>query len=258
MPIRFVALLVLVLCLFPSIGTGGDKIIRVGLNDFPPWKYAAEDGGAKGIDVALLRAWLEPHGIEIVFTQAPFNRLLKLMEDGKLDLLSSVLRRPEREEYMAYLEPPYQRKSTKAFYLRADEAKELTRYEDLSDLRIGVLRGASYFARFDNDRKLQKFESADDPLLFQQLLAKRIDALVITENSGDYHVLTEYLGEKVAKAPYRYDKPLEVYFTLSRKSSWREERQELESSLKALIDEGEHKRMIQEYFEELAALERKR
>ena len=61
------------------------------------------------------------------------------------------------------------------FYVNTENAITIDTYKDLKDLSVGVLRGGSYFERFDQDKKLIKIEMTTHEQLVNMLRKKRID-----------------------------------------------------------------------------------
>lgn len=125
---------------------------------WPP--YIIMDGAnkARGIDVEIITEIANRLGASLEITNCDWLYCLRMIKNGRADIISSALKNPEREQYMYYIEPPYIVKSTKLFYLRKGQAHKIQKYEDLYQLNIGVLKGSLYFSPFDNDSNIQKVE----------------------------------------------------------------------------------------------------
>ena len=111
-PVKILLVLpVLIFCAAPLQG----KQLVYGVSNYPPF-IIIEDKYISGIDVELINTMATCLNTEIRFFQAPWNRLLKMMEYGEIDMLSTVSRKTEREKYMRFVTPPYMQ-GKKVFYI---------------------------------------------------------------------------------------------------------------------------------------------
>lgn len=240
-------LLCLIFLLNPAISSAQD--VAVGIDHFPPWKIV-KSGPIGGIDVALTTALLNEIGMKPEFVPYPWARCLEMLKSGQLHLVSGILRTPEREQYLLYVEPPYKTESAKVFY-RLKSTKDIQTIDDLDDLVIGVQRNAKYFDVFDNKEGLKKEVVNDDKFNFLKLAQSRIDTVLTTESQGDYLVATLELGHLVTKSSYRHDETVPVYFAVSRHSPLSSRGPELNAAAQRLRDNGTFAAIIQNYFDTL-------
>lgn len=224
--------------------------VIVPMDHYPPWKIV-ENNRYSGIDVELITALLREVGITPTFTTCPWSRCLDMIKSGEAAMLSGVLRRPEREKFMFFIDPPYKTRSSKVFYTSRD-ARDIRSYDDLYGRTIGVQRGAKYFDRFDNDRKLTLDTVANDELNFRKLLAGRVDAVIITESIGDYVLSEMGLSRAFRKATFRHDREVPVHFVISRNSPLIDRGPELNRAAKRLRESGEFERIIRDFFKRIA------
>ena len=103
--------------------------IKVAVEHFPPWSFTKPTVG--GINIEIINKLCKKLNLKIEYIKCPWNRCLHLMENGEADMLSGVLKRPEREKYLHFITPPYKTKSTKAFYLKKKGGVILKKFEDL-------------------------------------------------------------------------------------------------------------------------------
>lgn len=240
-------LLPALLLLFSTAALADQAVIPV--DHFPPWKIV-RDQQFSGIDIELVTALLREAGVSPRFFQCPWSRGLKMIETGEADILTGVLRRPEREAFMHFIDPPYKTRSNKAFYIRRD-APDIAVYEDLRGKCIGVQRGAKYFKRFDGDSTLVKQKIHTNRLNFKKLVAGRIDALVVTESLGDYLLAKLDLRKTITKASFRHDRKVPVHFAVSQRSWLMDRVGELEAAARRMRSSGEFERIIREFYERL-------
>lgn len=238
----------MLLVLFSTCATAGQAVVSV--DHFPPWKIVGQEG-IHGIDIELVTALLEEADMTPSFESCPWPRCLNMIETGEADIVTGILKRPERERTMHFIEPPYKTKSSKAFYILKG-SPDIVTYEDLHGKVIGVLREAKHFKRFDEDNTLKKEEIHANELNFMKLAAGRVDTTIATESIGDYLIAELGLAGKVAKATYRHDTEIPVYFAVSRKSPLMPRIDDLEKAAKRLRNSGRFNHIIQNFFKNLS------
>lgn len=255
-----IALLLAVLLLSVFAPDGRAERLVVPMDPYPPWKFVDTqrwEVDPTGIDNRLIEALLSTYNetfgaeLEAEYRGYPWKRCLDMMNSGQADLISGILRRPEREEYLIFIEPPYKTRSAKVFYVRKGDGERIRRYEDLHGPRIGLQAGVSYFEPFDSDARIRKEEAGDDLSNLRKLIHGRIDAVISTETQADYLIAVEGLGDRIEKAPYRYDYELPVYFALSRQSSHADKAAQFSEIVTRLVEEDVFETLIEDYFRTL-------
>lgn len=256
-----IALLCLAVLLSPAFATDSraERLV-VPMDPYPPWKFvdtqlwSVDPNGIDNLLIeTLLSAYNETFGAELdaEYRGYPWKRCLEMMHSGQADLISGILRRPEREAYLIFIEPPYKTRSAKVFYVRKGEGERIRRYADLRDLTIGLQAGVSYFEPFDSDTGIRKEEAGDDLSNLRKLVHGRIDAVISTETQADYLIAVEGLGERIEKAPYRYDYELPVYFALSRQSPHADKAARFSEIVARLVEQDVFETLIEDYFRSL-------
>ena len=260
-PKKIITLSVIALTLFMTLGLCRAEDIIIPMDPWPPWKSVDPQSwevDPQGIDNRLIGALLTAYNqtfdadIQPSYRGYPWKRCLDMMEKGEADLISGVLKSPEREEYMIFLEPPYKTRSAKVFYMRKGEGQRIQDYEDLYTLKIGVQAGVRYFQPFDDDPKMHKEEAGDDLSNLRKLQYGRIDAVISTETQADYLIATQGLKGEFDKADYRYDYDLPVYFALSRQSPYARYDIQFSKVIAALAGKGVFEDIISDYFRHLS------
>ncbi len=236
--LAFASLLaVLTVLLLPGVVLADGDVLRVAFNELPPWKMHDASGRPAGPDIDFLGAVAERMGLTVEYVELPFKRGLKKLEIGELDMMTGVLRRPEREEYLHYIQPPYKKVSDKAFFVLTGREESIVRHEDLYGLRIGTNLGGRYYPEFDNDTRIDKHPVATPELSFRMLLAGRIDAVVMTESVGEYRLERLGLSDRIGKARYVHREDQDVFLVLSRQSGFAPRLDEFNRVVAALLRE---------------------
>ncbi len=219
----------------------------VPVEHFPPW-IIVEQEEVTGINIELIKEVARRAGLTLTFKICPWKRCLKMMETGEGDLMTSLLKRPEREAYMYYVEPPYKTKSTKTFYVKKGNGETIRSYEDLYALQIGVVRGTKYFEPFDSDPKLNKDGVASDVQNLRKLENGRLDGLIGTESNIDYLIFKQGLQGKFDKTTFRWDRKLDVYMAISKKSPYARQLQAFNDIVSDLVAEGYVNQIIESFY----------
>ncbi len=242
-------IVLIIVCFFASqTGLYAQDEMKVGFSDMPPWKMS-NDNSVEGADADIIKAIGKKLNLKVTFKKLPFKRSLKYLKTGDADIMTSLLRKPEREEYIIFIDPPYMGKSNKVFYVPRGNKTRISKYEDLYPLKIGTKLGAKYFPRFDSDEKLKKEAAVSYKLNILMLLKKRIDTFIITDSSGDYLIHKMGYGDKFEKAIFGYTKNNPVYIGLSKKSHMANHKSI--TIISNMIKSGEIDQVISNFFKKL-------
>ncbi|MFV0349244.1 MAG: substrate-binding periplasmic protein [Halodesulfovibrio sp.] len=227
-------------------------VIRIGFSEYPPVRMGDRPGTECGIETELLRELCRRMGLRPEFVHAPFVRNLKSMEDGYIDLMIGVLRRPQREQYMHFVEPAYVDDVRYIFCLRKGNEGRLQSYEDLRGMTIGITNGAKYFPQFDDDDSLTKDEVRTVYQNVEKLLKGRIDVFIGEECMVKYILRRKGLQNVIAMAPYRFSLPQQVFITLSRQSQFFPRADEFSRHIKAMKADGAMRKFSEDFFDSLS------
>ncbi|MGD8370787.1 MAG: transporter substrate-binding domain-containing protein [Syntrophobacterales bacterium] len=222
--------------LFPTVGQCEQKA-TVAFSEFPPFKII-DNGKLTGIDVDILMEIAKRMDLTLAFKKGTFEDCLRMMQHGEADLMTSLLRRPEREKYIHYVQPNYKARSEKAFYVLEGRRNLIRSYSNLENLKIGVKAGAKYAPIFDNDKDLNKIPAPDIKTNLEKLVSGKIDTFITTSSEGDYYIKTVGYSDKVTKAPFAFIISAPSYIGISKKSPLAKRAKELGRILKELSDKG--------------------
>lgn len=182
-------LTLLLLCMAaPAIAQQGTETVEplsvtVGVNHAPPYRII--DATEKsGLYVEIFEEIADLLGWEVRYREAPFRRVLRMMAQGDVDIMLGPLRTEARENQMAFVAPAFPPERRLFFYL--DDNDRIDRYSDLYGKRIGILEGARYFKRFDNDGNLLKEPAPRYENLMLMMARDRIDVVIAPELVGLY------------------------------------------------------------------------
>ncbi len=224
-----------------SISAQSAKAIIVATHIEPPFSDII-DGEFVGENIDIANALAEKLNKNVRFVYCPIARCLSLIRDGKADMIVAVRKTAIREQFLYYLNPPIKiQKQPLRFYIRANSKVTVDKYDDLQPLKIGVLRGASYFDKFDHDTKIVKIPLTTHQQLINMLLKGRIDTFLEREESITPLVEQKVYATSIKLAKYSYDKGVGSYIAISKKSPFVNELSEFSSALSTLQRTGKIK-----------------
>ena len=231
----------------PSQTLDGETV-TVAFSEFPPYKMVVGERYA-GIDTDLLREVARQMDLKLAFKHGTFEECLEMLRQGEADVMTTLLRRPEREEYLLFAQFRYRTREAKAFYMLTDSNVRVKQYQDLTGLRIGAKQGARYFPRFDNDEELNKIPARNTEANIRRLLAGEIDAFIDTRDEARYWLKTLDLAGSIRESEYTYEFLDPVYMGISHKSPLASRAEEFGHALTKAVDEGALERIKEKYLE---------
>ena len=225
-------------------------VLRYAIFPAPPFMIGAanECEPVAGIDVEIVTEIARRLDCDISYIRAPWVRCLDLMRTGRADLLSSAFRTSERQEYMTYLTDPFLHSLPIAFYFRKSSGFSINRFKDLYPFSsVGVLKGASYFERFDRDEKVAKVSVTSQDQLFPMLMAGRLDIIAGYVDTENYRLAMEGYQGKVERSSYEFCNSVEVFMAISKRSPWQGRIAKIDRIHHQLLKEGFVQKTIDRY-----------
>ncbi len=198
------------------------------------------NGKFVGENIDLANALATQSGYKTQFIYCPIARCFSLIENGKADMIIAVRKTEVRKKFLNYLEPPIKiQKLPLRFYIRADNKITLNSYKDLLPLTVGVLRGASYFDKFDRDTQIKKIPLTNHQQLIDMLLKGRIDTFLEREESIMPLVDQNVYATRIKLAKFSYDESVGSYIALSKNSLLKNEIALFSEAFQSLSSNGE-------------------
>lgn len=224
-----------------AVSVRADPVIAID-NANPPFMYQ-EEGQAKGLYPVLLRAVFQRAGIEVEVRAMPWKRALQMGENGKVGI-GGIYKTAPRLEIFDYSQPLFDEKLL--IYVRKGAAIKFEQISDLYDKRIGVIRGWSYTAAFDealkSGRILASLSSSDDAN-FRMLASGRLDAVIAIELAGQRLIQQLQLSNVQALEP-----PLSInptYLVFGKKAQQQALLQRFDQSLLGMREDGSLDELVQ-------------
>ncbi|BBN80159.1 hypothetical protein PA25_01440 [Pseudoalteromonas sp. A25] len=189
------ALSLLFFALYASFNVcAAHRAIQVAIDHAPPYSSVSNDGESSGLILDIISATAGTK-YPIRPVPCPVSRCLRMLEQGEVDVMGGLLKTPQRQESMVFVEPPYMALSSSyVFYAKKGSNLSVMRFEDLYGKRIAVMRGAAYFERFDKDTKLNKVDVTSEQIALDLVLKERVDLAIGIEDTAE-------VAMKVLKQP---------------------------------------------------------
>jgi polar amino acid transport system substrate-binding protein len=233
-PFLFRSLLWLFVCCFVSTFASADSDrLTVAYPQWPPYK-TVQNGTVGGIDALVLDAIAHRTGLKFDYVECPWARCLIMLQNGSVDLMTSIARTDERKESMDFLEPPTRDSYPISFYTNVKARHAVRRYEDLYGLEIGVIRSGAYFERFDQDRRLRKTLVTREMQLVEMLASRRLDVIVGIGANLDYLLHESRRSDVIEKSPFGIETRIPAYIAVSKKSKQKGAVPRLENALREM------------------------
>ncbi len=220
--------------------------ITVGANHAPPYRIL-EGGERTGLYVEIFEEIAERLGWEVHYREAPFRRVLRMVQQGEVDVMLGPLETEERAELIEFVAPAFPPERRLFFYLNKEHRIE--RYADLYGRAIGVLEGASYFPRFDDDEDLLKEPAPRYENLMLMLQKGRVDVVIAPELVGLYAV--EKLGLDIEVSPF-FVPGERSYIAVAKNSPVIQYADDIRAALKLIEMEGIHEDLVLKYLDRAA------
>lgn len=227
-----------------------DRLI-VAYPQWPPYKIV-QNGAIGGIDALVLEEVARRTGLEFEYVECPWARCLIMLQNGTVDMITSIARTAERVAVMDFLEPPTRDHYAISFYTNSGSAHALNQYEDLYGLDIGTIRGSAYFERFDQDHKLRKTVVTRETQLIEMLASRRLDAILGIGANLDYILQQTGRSSLVRKWSLKIETKDPAYVAVSKRSKRQHAIPRLEQALRAMRRANEIEQIEQNFLKTLA------
>jgi len=190
--------------------------IRVAVFIEAPFAYIKNHQLAgENIEIAKLLA--KSINLTPIFIQCPFVRCLAMVKNGQADMIFGLKKTPQRVKQLHFLAPAYLIQHVPlSFYTLKSKNLIIDKYEDLQTLSVGLLRGGTYFDKFDHDSNINKVELTSRMQLVKMLLRGRIDTFLEREESVKPLVSPKIYRQQLKLANYKYDKTVKGYIGVSK------------------------------------------
>jgi len=183
---------------------------------YPPY-YFVGDGKVKGICVAVINQTAQLLGMQVVYRQYPWKRLLKYGESGEVDAIMPLFKTAAREQFLVFPDIEIALEENSFFTRKGSGIKFTGALRDLAGHPIGIVVDYSYGKTFDTADYLEKIVTENELNLMQMFKFKRF-----TIGLGNRQVVRYFarktggIGDLVFLEPPITKAPLYIAFSKAR------------------------------------------
>ncbi len=248
---RVLTAALLTVLIFPVSAQQGTETVEaltvtVGVNHAPPYRII-HGSERSGLYVEIFEEIADRLGWKVRYREAPFRRVLRMVQQGEVDVMLGPIQTEATADLMEFVAPAFPPERRLFFYL--DKEHSIQRYADLYGRAIGVLEGASYFPRFDNDEKLIKEAAPRYENLMLMMEKGRVDVVIAPELVGLYTV--ERLGLEVGVSPF-FVPGKRSYIAVAKNSPALKYADDIRAALKLIELEGIREDLVLKYMDRTA------
>ncbi len=227
------------------------QTLRLGVNNWLFWRKH-DNGAYSGADVDIWREIARRCDLQLEYTFLPdlTDTPKRLSQEKALDAMTSLLKNPEREEYLYFIEPPIRTKLRYLTYVRADSNFEIERLADLHG-RTVVAPSPVTYAAFDNDPEIKKEMTAswNVQVAADKLLDGRADVLHMCHWQAIWFFKNnpDYLN-RLKQTSYIHREFHPNYLVMFKSSPLAAElKDRIGQTVRQMLDDGSIKRIIDSY-----------
>lgn len=221
--------------------------LKTGWETAKPFQFK-EQNKVQGIDVDTLSLVLDSMGCTVTFEEIPWERHLKEVESGKVDIASGASKTAEREKWGLFTKP-YSGEAVLLYTLKENQPKYKFKNERelvKTGLKIGIVAASYLGEEFDKlieekllVRNVNLFEFTNEKQLIDLLLTKRIDGFLYGGKQVNFH-------NKIIMHPQKMFEH-EAYFLFSKKTTSPEFIEAFNKQLQKLKQEGKVDEIAKKY-----------
>lgn len=224
------------------------SILKIATIPLPPWGYTLPSGGPAGINYEWANLIADKMGREAENRILPMARVFKEIESGRSDF-TIMLRTPASEKIsvpVAILPIPFR---TIVWPRKGISIKS---YDDLKGIYLSVARGLKVGGEFDKHTDFLISPSTDYAHSMQMFKAKRVDAIVGTQQSLLYNAIKSGLDPNKEFGPPFEVAQLEAWVLASHQFIQREGIEEIQKAAQSLIDDGSFEPIFDTHIQNLS------
>jgi ABC-type amino acid transport substrate-binding protein len=223
------------------------NVVKFRVTDYPPASYKGADGQWTGLDVEIAKAVVEKAGYTIEFTELPFARGIKEMEDGTIQMMANLSKTDERSKFLTWIGP--ERTTKMGLVVKAgNEQLPIKTLDDLvtacteKKARFGIQSDVFYSKEFNDRLSDPKFSDcfekvAESELNTDKLQKDRILGFFEETNNMRYQIATNARYKGLALHDFILNSE-DVYIGVSLKGATPEMAAKLQAAFDALQKDG--------------------
>jgi ABC-type amino acid transport substrate-binding protein len=241
-----------IITIVPAVCRASEPLIIGSAGNLEPFVFE-QDGIIQGFSIDLFKEVAKRAGFQVEHKLYPPKRLIRYLQEGKIDGTTGIYYRKERDSYLMYTSAPMIISRTRVFVKKGREFP-LQSIKDLFGKQIGIIAGwtidnAEYNQATD-EGKLMLQEVAHYDQNLKKLQSGRIDCAIMTEQLTWYYANKLGFGEDILALDMIFAE-VHMYFAMSKKSPKIADPQSFMEKLNAALNEvladGTYEELQEEY-----------
>lgn len=163
------------------------KTFKTVNDEWPP--YSSKNIKTGGLSNEIITAAFKNQGYSVSFDIVPWARAIRTIDNGSVDFISNLVYSEKRAKKYIYSNSYITNRLV--FVKKNGDNFEFNDYEDLSNKKIGIVRGYFYTEKLTKATNFKKIEAKDFKTNLKKLLYKRIDLAIDDEKAARYIVANE-------------------------------------------------------------------
>ncbi|WP_390592020.1 substrate-binding periplasmic protein [Simiduia litorea] len=217
------------------------------IDHYPPMQVIGSNGEITGENVEVAKAVFARLGVVLRFTgDTPLKRCLMMLEGGFVDVMAGLLDSPERRQTLHMF--LYSDSIEKSIYVRKG-SRVISKFSDLENLTIGILRGAKQFRLLDQAPagffQLEEVSSLDQA--FKMLVRERVDAVSATNYSADLVISKLGFSQVIEKSSFHVLDSSPTFISISKKSALSTDIARVSEVIEDMYASGEFLRILSDF-----------
>lgn len=185
--------------------------------------------------------------LRIKVVGVPFERKLRLLETGKIDIAMGVLKTPEREKRFIYVAQPYHVFEGVSIFLNSNSDRTIKSSSDLKGLTVAIVHSSRDLSYLDSEVQFDKLNVRSLRRSLDLLLDNKVDAVFAIESVANRSLKRRKQMNSIRVAEFKPYGPRDVHMVISKHSKLKEKKAILEELSKELY-EGKYDEIRNAYF----------
>lgn len=230
----------------PFSASAGQKPVELFAIDYPPYTIVNSQSQVSGIDVDIVTAAFASVGVEVAFNTAPWARIKKNLEHGRVAGYTSCARRPEREAYILFSDKVSEAHQVAVMAVDTDGQK-LTNLADLKHYKVTAIDGWAIQKELES-KGIEHVKAPDMDSAIRSVIFRDIDVLYIGELTTLYRAQQLGLQDKIKTKRFADKTSASFYLCLSKQYPGNPELlAQFNAGLKRIKESGEFDAIYDKY-----------
>jgi len=182
--LRFPALLLFVLAFTITSSAFSETVLKIATSHWSP--YVDKKLPKSGLAMDIVTSVFKKAGYQLEVSYEKWPRTLEGAQIGIYDAIATAWYSEKRAKLFAYTDA-YLNNELK-FLVRSDSTMKFTRYDDLQDRLIGVVKDYAYGGDFMKARNFMRFQANQNFQNIDLVFKKQIDAAIADERVFIYKI----------------------------------------------------------------------